>query len=150
MQRCFVSVVVLVLGGLMLSGCASVGSTLGQPIYFTESGVGHQFEELGPVVGSVFGWCYSDESVFNAACVKALEKARSMGADAILIPNSLSSSGLKKTSECYWSLQILTGGMCPGGFGDVQALAIKFKDKESLNDPEIKNMISSGEMMLCE
>ena len=108
---------------ILLSGCAYKTLPPGTPIYYTEGG-GKEYQELGPVTGKTFGYCLDRRGVHNAAALNALSKSKSIGGNALLLPNSFAGGSQYSTVEkCKWILQIM--GL-PGVYnGTVTGIAIK-------------------------
>lgn len=108
------------------------------PVYYTESGVGREFEEIGRVRGSYSGECGNDDYLVNRAKEDAVAQARSMGADAVLIPDSFSMSGedpaIGRNCSRPFS-RLATVCLCgapllfpPKGHAEINGLAIRFVD----------------------
>lgn len=105
------------------ASCAYAPAQNGPPVYWTENGAG-DYEELGRVSGSAFGYCLSDEGVYWAAVEDAIYQAESMGADGVMMVNSMAAGmTFRPPTTCNWLLQIF---MLPGAwFDSVDVVAIR-------------------------
>lgn len=113
---------------LIAQGCAYSPEVNGPPVYWTETGAG-EYEELGRISGSTFGYCLTDDGIYWAAVQDAIREAQAMGADGVLLPNSMAAgSTFRPGYDCNWLLQIF---LLPGSwFDSVDVVAIKRKGEK--------------------
>lgn len=97
------------------------------PVFYTEAGVGRPFTEVGKVVGRAAGPCDSVEGLENAAMEDAQRKAKGRGADAILLPSSISKGGeLDPNGYCEFGIRCI-GIPLEGKSGAVEITAVAIK-----------------------
>lgn len=112
------------------------------PIYYTESGVPHEFKEVGsPVTGHYSGSCKGSNHLANEAYREMVSQAQSTGADAVLIPDSVNAHGTldpesPTCSRGYSRAQMIC--LCgipylvdPTGEAEITGLPIRYTEESS-------------------
>jgi len=135
---------------LLFVGCAHASPQNGPPVYWTESGAG-SYSEVGRVSGTAFGYCLSGDGIYWSGVGKALRQAKAMGADGILMPNSMANGATyRRNFRCHWILQFIA---LPGCWGQsVDALAIKLNGSRetALNDTRVRELRNAGSLILVD
>lgn len=139
----------LIFMAVVLVGCKpdeQLKAQHGMPIFFTTAGVGQEFIEIGTVTGDYKGKCYGNNMLTNRAYDQMVAQARSIGADAVLLPQSVNKAGEigAIVQNCDWVANPIVSICCllgiPIAFGKrgearVTGVAIRYKDKETSEAP---------------
>ena len=137
-----IHLVLLVAIGLTgLAGCAHKRVPVGTAVFYTESGAG-SYTELGPVNGSTFGYCLHRQGIHNAGVLRALKRAKRMGGNGVLFPDSFSAGNqFSSVGRCRWLFQLI---LIPGSWGSIRGIAIQRENQSYLEQYQQELYASSA------